>query len=110
MKTTLKTGGDPIAETPAVTAPRIKPDLTLVQAPPPALKAQQLYAEARKASLDHLQALEAAIDRARELSDGVVAGGELYGPGLRDLARRLSEDLSWKAKTLQVLSRRQAGG
>jgi hypothetical protein len=86
---------------------RIAPPLGLVEPPPPGVKARQLYEEARLASLEHLRALDAAIATVRDLSDAIVEGGELYAPGLRDLARRLSEDLSWKAKTLQKLSQRQ---
>jgi hypothetical protein len=44
----------------------------------------------------------------RDLSDEIVRGGDLHTPGLRELARNLTEDLFWKAKTLELLSRRQS--
>ena len=77
--------------------------------PPPAAgeRARQLLREARLLSLDHLKALQEAVDAARQLSDSVVEAGELYGPGLNDFARRLSEELLWRGKTLQALSERQ---
>jgi hypothetical protein len=71
------------------------------------LKARQLFEEAKAVSLEHLRALEVAIDAVRNLSDEIVDGGDLYAPGLRELARKLTEDLFWTSKTLEVLSRRQ---
>ena len=62
------------------------------------------------AAVDHLRDLELAIAAVRDLSDEVVRGGDLYPPGLRELARTLAEDLFWKAKTLELLSRRQNDG
>ena len=81
--------------------------LGVVETPLPGLRARQLFDEARAASLEHLRALERAIVTVRDLSDEVVHGGDLYAPGLRELARNLAEDLFWKAKTLELLSRRQ---
>ncbi|HEY2179942.1 MAG TPA: hypothetical protein VGH15_15335 [Caulobacteraceae bacterium] len=84
------------------------PVLGLVETPLPAVKARQLFAEARAVSLDHLNALERAMDTVGELLDAVVEGGDLYAPGLREFAGRLTEDLSYKARTLRMLSMRQA--
>jgi hypothetical protein len=81
--------------------------LGLVETPPAGLKARQLFEDARAASLEQLRALELAIATVRALSDEIVRGGELYAPGLRELARTLAEDLFWKAKTLELLSLRQ---
>jgi hypothetical protein len=81
--------------------------LGVVETPPAGLRARQLFEEARMASQEHLRALELAIATVRDLSDDIVRGGELYTPGLRELARNLTEDLFWKAKTLELLSQRQ---
>jgi hypothetical protein len=81
--------------------------IALVEPVPPALKARQLYQEAKRASLDHIEQLVSAVESARALAEELVAGGDLYGPGLHDLARRMSEDLLWKGRTLQVLGQRQ---
>jgi hypothetical protein len=81
--------------------------LGVIETPPAGLRARQLLEDAREAALEHLRALELAIAAVRDLSDEVVRGSELYGPGLRELARNLSEDLFWKAKTLALLSQRQ---
>jgi hypothetical protein len=82
--------------------------LGLVEAPAAGLRARQLFEEARVTSLEHLRALELAIATVRDLSDEIVRGGDLYTPGLRELARNLTEDLFWKAKTLELLSQRQS--
>ena len=82
--------------------------LGVVETPPAGLRARRLFEEARTASLEHLRALELAIATVRDLSDDIVCGGDLYAPGLRELARSLSEDLFWKAKTLELLSQRQS--
>jgi hypothetical protein len=81
--------------------------LGVVETPPAGLRARQLFKDAQVASLEHLRTLESAIATVRELSDEIVRGGDLYAPGLRELARTLAEDLFWKAKTLELLSQRQ---
>jgi hypothetical protein len=85
----------------------LRPAIALVEPAPPARRALQLYQEAKRASRDHIDELVSAIDSVRTLADALVAGGDLYAPGLHDLARRLSEDLLWKGRTLQVLAQRQ---
>lgn len=40
-------------------------------------------------------------------AQGVVDGGDLYAASLQDFARRLAEELFWRAKTLQALTERQ---
>ena len=110
MQPNLKPGASLVCvETGAATAtsPRRLPALGVVEPPPAGLKARQLFDEARVVSLEHLGALGAAIAAVRGLSDEIVEGGELYLPGLRELARKLTEDLFWTSKTLELLSRRQ---
>jgi len=93
------------AETEPATSERRRPDIALVEAPPAGVKARQLLREATKASLEHLAAFDAAIGDVRELADAIVEAGDLYGPGLNDFARRLSEELFWKTKTLAARQR-----
>jgi hypothetical protein len=38
----------------------------------------------------------------------VLAGGDLYAPGVRDFAERFSEELLWRSKSLELLTQRQA--
>jgi hypothetical protein len=90
-----------------VVAPPQWPALGLVARPQPGLKARQLYQEAKKASLEHVSALQSAIGTVETLLDDVVEGGEIYAPGLSDFAGRLKEELFWKAKTLEALAQKQ---
>ena len=103
---TLKAAGEAEPE-PIAALERRKPDLSLVEAPPPGVRALQLFQEARKASLDHVASLESAIVAVRELADAIVEGGDLYAPGLHEFAGQLTEDLFWKSKTLAALALRQ---
>jgi hypothetical protein len=96
-----------LGETKTPASQPLRRALALVEPTAPGVKALQLYREARRASLDHVDELVLAVERAQALADELVAGGDLYGPGLHDLARRLSEDLRWKGRTLQVLAQRQ---
>jgi hypothetical protein len=107
METTLRAvdGATTIAECAPQGAP--EPRIGLVPPPPPGLRAKSLLQEARRASLEQLSQLEAAIDAARELSDAVVEAGDLHDPGLQELARQLSEALLWKSMTLKLLAQRR---
>ncbi|HLZ74771.1 hypothetical protein [Phenylobacterium sp.] len=94
----------------ASAARRPEPDLALVPPATAAVRARELMAEARSAALDNLAALAAALESARALADSVVDGGDLYGVGLRDLSRRLSEDLLGRERSLQALAEREQRG
>ncbi len=92
----------------ALVVARAEPELSLVPSPSPGQRAQQLLAEARTVSLEHLAALVAAIAATRDLARDVVDAGDVYGPGLEDFAGRLAEDLFWRGKTLDALAARQS--
>ena len=97
-----------LLDEPQAPAPQpLRRAIALVEPAPPAIKALQLYQEAKRASLDHIDQLISAVESARILAEELVAGGDLDGPGLHDLSRRLSEELLWKGRTLQVLAQRQ---
>ena len=86
---------------------RTEPELALVDPATAGDRARQLLAQARSVSLEHLKALQDALAEAQALSEAVVQGGDLYTPGLHDFARRLAEDLRWRAVTLEALTERQ---
>lgn len=91
-------------------APEAAPTLELVGAPSSGIKARLLFEEARAVSLDHLRALEEALVGVSGQLEAIVEGGDLYAAGLREFAQKLTEDLTWKIKTLRMLSQRQALG
>lgn len=76
----------------------------------PGERASQLMREARSAAIEHLEALDAAINVVRDLSLDVARGGELYGAGVRDLTARLAEDLLWRSKNLEAFMARERSG
>jgi hypothetical protein len=85
---------------------RVRPAPRPLALAPPAsagLRARQRFEEAKAAALEHMRALEESVTTVRDLSAEVAEGGEVYPPGVRDLAKKLSEELFWKAKTLQKL-------
>jgi hypothetical protein len=83
---------------------RVRPAIGLVAPPPAGLRARQLFQEARKASLDHVGALQDAMASVQQLLGDVVEAGEVYTPGLNAFAARLTEELFWKSKTLGMLA------
>jgi hypothetical protein len=89
---------------------RPEPELALVPPAAAAVRARQLMAEARDAALDNLAELATALEAARALANSVVDGGDLYGVGLRDLSRRLSEDLLDRERSLRALADRERHG
>jgi hypothetical protein len=94
----------------AVAARRPELELALVPAASAGVRARELMAEARNAALDNLADLASALEAARGLANSVVDGGDLYGVGLRDLSRRLSEDLLDRGRSLQALADRERRG
>lgn len=85
------------------------PQLVVITEQPsdsPAARAQRLYAEARGAAMEQIRAVEDSLSRAIVLAGEVAEGGDVYPAGVRDLARRLSEDLSGRLSTLESLSQR----
>lgn len=71
----------------------------------PSQRSARLQAEARSAAVDHIDALQDAIQAVAVLATEVGAGGESYPPGARDVARRLAEELAWKGQTLETILR-----
>jgi hypothetical protein len=105
METTFRTIEGAGGGQRAVQAPEAR--ISLVASPPAAARAMNLLRDARRASLEHVGLLEEAVETARELSNAVVDAGDLFDPGLHEIARQLSDLLLWKSKTLQLLAQRQ---
>ena len=69
-------------------------------------KIKRLQAEARGLAREHVEALNAALASVVQLAAEVAEGGELYPIGAREIARRLSEDVSKQALTLTAILER----
>jgi hypothetical protein len=74
-------------------------------APPANLagRVRQLQAEARRLAHDHVEALRASLLQSQQIADEIAQGGEAYPPGVRDIARRLSEENTAKALTIETI-------
>lgn len=68
-----------------------------------AQRVQRLQAEAKQLAKDHVKALSAAMIGLEELAAEIADGGDAYAPGVRDIARRLAEDLDSRVQTLEAI-------
>ena len=71
-----------------------------------AQRVQRLQAEAKQLAKDHVKALTNAMASLEELAAEIAEGGDAYAPGVRDVARRLAEDLDSRVQTLQAIAAR----
>jgi hypothetical protein len=69
----------------------------------PSSRAKRLMAEARTAALEHVAALEGALEAAASLAQDVSEGGDAYPVGVRELARQLSEETYSRLQTLNAI-------
>jgi hypothetical protein len=64
---------------------------------------RRLQAEAKGLAREHVEALEAALAQVERLSAEIADGGDVYPPGVRDIARRLVDDCELKIQTLEAI-------
>jgi hypothetical protein len=90
----------------------VSPSLSVVtKGDPPkaetvAERIRRLQAEARTLARNHVKALSAAMGDVALLATEIADGGDAYPPGIRDLARRLCEELETRGQTLDAISNR----
>lgn len=72
----------------------------------PAARAVQLYAEAQAAAFDQIRVLEAGLAKVVTLAGEIADGGDVYPAGVRDLCRRMGEDISQRSMTLEAIAAR----
>jgi hypothetical protein len=68
-----------------------------------AQRVRALQAEARALALQHSDQLAEALARVASLSAEIATGGEAYPVGVRELARRLAEDVAADSLTARAL-------
>ena len=51
-------------------------------------------------------ALQAALISVESMAADIAEGGDAYPPGVRDIARRLSEDCEARVQTLEAITKR----
>jgi hypothetical protein len=79
---------------------------TLPKSETVAQRVQRLQAEARQLAKDHIKSLTGAMMDLEQLATEIAEGGDAYAPGIRDIARRLAEDLDARVQTLDAISAR----
>lgn len=71
-----------------------------------AMRVRRLQAEARALAGDHVRELTSAMADLETLAMEIAGGGDAYSPGIRDVARRLAEDLADRATTIEAIRAR----
>ena len=71
-----------------------------------AQRVQRLQAEARQLAKDHVKSLTGAMTELEQLASEIADGGDAYAPGIRDICRRMAEDLESRVQTLDAISAR----
>ena len=69
----------------------------------PSARAKRLMSEARAAAVEHVAALEGALEAAATLAADVSEGGDAYPVGVRELARQLAEETYSRLQTLNAI-------
>jgi hypothetical protein len=69
-------------------------------------RVRRLQAEARLLAREQVEALEQALQNLAAMATDIADGGDAYPAGVRELARRIADDLPQKAQTLQALMER----
>jgi len=67
---------------------------------------RRLQAEAKGLAREQVAALENALLQVHRLAAEISEGGDVYPPGVRDIARRLAEESELKAQTLEAITSR----
>ena len=74
----------------------------------PSARAKRLLAEARTAALEHIAALEGALEAVTATSAEIAEGGDAYPVGVRELARQLTDETLSRLQTLNAIVSRTA--
>jgi hypothetical protein len=69
-------------------------------------RVRRLQAEAKQLAKDHVKSLTTAMVDLEQLAAEIAEGGEAYAPGVREIARRLVEDLEARVQTLEAIAAR----
>lgn len=70
-------------------------------------RVRRLQAEAEQLAREHIGVFSASLVQTQHIAQEIAFGGEVYPPGVRDLARQLAEESRAKAQTIEaILARR----
>lgn len=83
-----------------------KPALSVVSTEPQSPLADRiarLQRDARVLAAQHVDQLLAAMAEVERLAGEVVDAGSIHQPGVREIARRVAEDIAAQAQTIQAI-------
>ncbi len=69
-------------------------------------RVRRLQVEARGLAREHIAALVAALHEVEVLAGEIADGGEAYPAGVREISRRLAEELETKVATIEAITSR----
>jgi hypothetical protein len=67
---------------------------------------RRLQSEAKNLAREHILALETALVEVERLAGEIAGGGEAYPVGIREIARRLSEESETRVQAMEAILRR----
>jgi hypothetical protein len=68
---------------------------------------KRLQSEAKGLAKEHVLALQVALIEVERLAHDIADGGEAYPVGIREIARRLTEETEARVQAMEALLRRQ---
>jgi chorismate mutase len=66
-------------------------------------RVRRLQAEAKQLAKDHVHALTARMIELEQMASEIAEGGDVYPPGVRDLARRIVDDCEARVQTMEAI-------
>ncbi len=82
------------------------PRVEIPQAETVAERVRRLQVEAKALAKDHVHAFAMAIADVERMAAEIAEGGDVYPPGVRDLARRFVDDCEARVQTLEAINSR----
>ena len=67
---------------------------------------RRLQSEVKNLAREHILALETALVEVERLAGEIADGGEAYPVGIREIARRLSEESETRVQTMEAILHR----
>lgn len=67
---------------------------------------RRLQSEAKNLAREHILALETALVEVERLAGEIADGGEAYPVGIREIARRLTEESETRVQAMEAILRR----
>jgi len=72
-----------------------------------ALRIRELQAQAKSLAGEQVKELLAVLATAESMAFEIAEGGEVFAPGIRDVCRRLAEDLEQRSQTIEAIQARR---